>query len=144
MRQARNEEARVEGASDEGTRGLAGMAPATLHDWRTWIGRPLLGTRRAALRDMLKRRGIGWIEDPTNVDQRFERPRLRMSLAGGDGEARAEQAITKAGQAAAEREELGRRAAALIGALASSPASGLIRLDRVFADGEDGEAAVYA
>ncbi|TGS06765.1 tRNA(Ile)-lysidine synthetase, partial [Mesorhizobium sp. M4B.F.Ca.ET.190.01.1.1] len=93
-------------------------APATLYNWRTWIARPLLGTRRAVLRDMLRRRDIGWIEDPTNVDQRFERPRLRMSLAGGDGEARAEQAITKAGQAAAEREELGRRAAALIGALA--------------------------
>ncbi|TGP25101.1 MULTISPECIES: tRNA lysidine(34) synthetase TilS [unclassified Mesorhizobium] len=142
MRQARDEGAREDDTHDG--RGLAGMAPATLYNWRTWIARPLLGTRRAALREMLKRRGIGWAEDPTNVDQRFERPRLRMSLAGGDGEARAEQAITKAGQAAAEREELGRRAAALIGALASSPASGLIRLDRVFADGEDGEAAVYA
>ncbi|RWD59480.1 MAG: tRNA(Ile)-lysidine synthetase, partial [Mesorhizobium sp.] len=108
------------------------------------IARPLLGARRAALREMLKRRGIGWAEDPTNVDQRFERPRLRMSLAGGDGEARAEQAIAKAGQAAAEREELGRRAATLIGAVASSPASGLIRLDRAFADTKDSEAAVYA
>ncbi|RWA70161.1 tRNA lysidine(34) synthetase TilS [Mesorhizobium sp.] len=148
MRQARNEAARDGEAGDEGARegirGLAGMAPATLHDWRTWIGRPLLGTRRAALRDMLKRRGIGWIEDPTNVDQRFERPRLRITLAGGDGEARFAQAIAKAGQAAAEREELGRRAAALIGTFASRPASGLIRLDRDFATGEDHETAVYA
>ncbi|TIT84042.1 MAG: tRNA(Ile)-lysidine synthetase, partial [Mesorhizobium sp.] len=83
----RDERAGEEESSEEG-RGLAGMAPVTLYDWRTCIARPLLGTRRAALRAMLKRRGIGWIEDPTNVDQRFERPRMRISLAGDDGEAR--------------------------------------------------------
>ncbi|TIN04295.1 MAG: tRNA(Ile)-lysidine synthetase, partial [Mesorhizobium sp.] len=70
-----------------------------LYDWRVWIARPLLATRRAALREMLKRRGIGWTEDPTNVDRRFERPRLRISLAGRDGEARFKEAIAKAGQA---------------------------------------------
>lgn len=142
MRQVRDRGTRDEGAHDD--RGLAGMAPATLYGWRTWIARPLLSTRRAALREMLKRRGVGWIEDPTNVDQRFERPRMRISLAGGNGEARFAQAIAKAGQAAAERAELGRRAAVLIGAFASRPASGLIRLDRIFADGEDSEAARYA
>jgi len=145
MRQVRDQgddQARDEGAHDD--RGLAGMAPATLYDWRIWIARPLLGTRRAALRAMLERRGIGWIEDPTNVDQRFERPRMRIWLAGGDGEARFAQAIAKAGQAAAERAELGRRAAVLIGAFASRPASGLVRLDRDFANGEDIDAALYA
>ena len=145
MRQVRDQgddQARDEGAHDD--RGLAGMAPATLYDWRIWIARPLLGTRRAALRAMLERRGIGWIEDPTNVDQRFERPRMRIWLAGGDGEARFAQAIAKAGQAAAERAELGRRAAVLIGAFASRPVSGLVRLDRDFANGEDIDAALYA
>ena len=145
MRQVRDQgddRARDEGAHDD--RGLAGMAPATLYDWRIWIARPLLGTRRAALRAMLERRGIGWIEDPTNVDQRFERPRMRIWLSGGDGEARFAQAIAKAGQAAAERAELGRRAAVLIGAFASRPASGLVRLDRDFANGEDIDAALYA
>ncbi|TIS20359.1 ATP-binding protein, partial [Mesorhizobium sp.] len=127
-----------------GRKPSTGMAPATLYDWRVWIARPLLATRRAALREMLKRRGIGWTEDPTNVDRRFERPRLRISLAGRDGEARFKEAIAKAGQAAAERENLGQRAAALIGAFASQPAPGLIRLDRDFASGEDSEAAVYA
>ncbi|TIO48373.1 MAG: tRNA(Ile)-lysidine synthetase, partial [Mesorhizobium sp.] len=140
--QVREEEARDEDPRDG--RGLAGMAPATLYDWLVWIARPLLATRRAALREMLKRRGIGWTEDPTNVDRRFERPRLRISLAGRDGEARFKEAIAKAGQAAAERENLGQRAAALIGAFASQPAPGLIRLDRDFASGEDSEAAVYA
>lgn len=141
---ARDDGARDDGAGEEGGRGLAGMAPATLHDWRTWIVRPLLGARRAALREMLKRCGIGWTEDPTNVDRRFERPRMRVALAGGDGEARFAQAIAKAGRAAAEREDLGRRAAALTGAFASRPAPGLIRLDRDFANAEDSEAAVYA
>ena len=69
---------------------------------------------------------------------------MRISLAGGDGEARFAQAIAKAGQAAAERAELGRRAAVLIGAFASRPVSGLVRLDRDFANGEDIDAALYA
>lgn len=134
-------------ARDDG-RGLAGMAPATLYDWRTWIVRPLLGARRAALREMLRRRKVDWIEDPTNIDTRFERPRMRTRLAGGDGERRFAQAIAEAGQAAAEREAIGRRAAVLISAFASRPVSGLIRLDRDFADTEDGGqdrgAAIYA
>ncbi|WP_040592530.1 tRNA lysidine(34) synthetase TilS, partial [Mesorhizobium metallidurans] len=59
MRQARDEGPREEG------RGLAGMAPATLYDWQTWIVRPLLGTRRAALREILRRANVDWAEDPT-------------------------------------------------------------------------------
>ncbi|AZO21228.1 tRNA lysidine(34) synthetase TilS [Mesorhizobium sp. M1E.F.Ca.ET.045.02.1.1] len=148
MRQARDEGARDEGTRAEdardGGRGLAGMAPATLYDWRAWIARPLLGTRRAVLREMLKRRGIGWIEDPTNVDQRFERPRVRASLASDDGERRFEAAIARTRQAAAEREALGRRAAMQIGAFARQPSPGLIRLDRAFAASDDGEGATYA
>ncbi|RWM24755.1 tRNA lysidine(34) synthetase TilS [Mesorhizobium sp.] len=143
MRQARDEGTGAEDARDGG-RGLAGMAPATLYDWRVWIARPLLGTRRAVLREMLKRCGIGWIEDPTNVDQRFERPRVRASLAGDGGERRFEAAIARTRQAAAEREALGRRAAMQIGAFASQPSPGLIRLDRAFAVSDDREGATYA
>ena len=120
------------------------MAPATLYDWRTWIARPLLGMRRAALREALRRRNVGWIEDPTNADARFERPRMRASLAGNQGERRIEEALTKAGDAAAGRENIGGRAAALIGSLASAPAPGLVRLGGDFADCADSEAAVYA
>lgn len=137
-------EGRGRGSGSEDERGLAGMAPATLHDWRTWIARPLLGIRRATLREMLLRRNVGWIEDPTNADVRFERPRMRVSLAGRDGERRVEAALAKAGAAAAGREELGRRAASLIEGLASAPAPGLVRIDGGFADCQDGEAAVYA
>ena len=134
MRQARE---------DDG-RGVAGMAPATLHDWRAWIVRPLLGTRRASLREMLRRRDIGWVEDPTNVDVRFERPRVRAALAEGEGERRIVEALARATQAAGEREDVGHRAALLIDALASTPVPGLVRLDRDFAAHEDGQAAIYA
>ncbi|WP_292570824.1 tRNA lysidine(34) synthetase TilS [Mesorhizobium sp.] len=131
-------------ARDDDGRGLAGMAPATLHDWRTWIVRPLLGTRRAALRDMLRHRDVGWIEDPTNVDVRFERPRMRAALAHGEGERRIAEALTRSAQAARERHDIGRRAAKLIDAFASRPVPGLIRLDRDFAGHKDGQAAIYA
>lgn len=125
-------------------RGLAGMAAATLHDWRNWIMRPLLGVRRASLRAWLRRRAIGWIDDPTNVDQRFERPRIRALLADDEGDPRFLRAIDRAGRAGAEREDLGRRTAKLIDATADSPTRGLIRLGADFAACPDREAAIYA
>ncbi|WP_419466567.1 tRNA lysidine(34) synthetase TilS [Brevundimonas sp.] len=48
--------------------------------------RPLLGERRADLRDWLGGQGIGWIEDPANVDLRYGRSRARQALAHGAGE----------------------------------------------------------
>ena len=59
---------------------LAGIRPAG-----NWQGlpllRPLLGTKRQALRDWLTGRGQPWIEDPSNEDERFERVRARRALA---------------------------------------------------------------
>jgi tRNA(Ile)-lysidine synthase len=148
MRQARDNGARDNGARDNGARddgrGLAGMAPATLYDWRIWIARPLLGTRRAALREVLRRANVGWAEDPTNEDEAFERPRIRAALADGNGAQRMGDAMALAARAAVERERLGHRAAALIRGFASRPAGGLIRLDPGFATTGDEPAAVYA
>ena len=42
--------------------------------------RPLLGADGAALRAYLARRELDWLEDPSNLDRRFERVRLRQSL----------------------------------------------------------------
>ena len=71
MRLARG--AGVDGLSAMPTqRGVAGV---TFH-------RPLLGATRAALRDALRARGIGWAEDPTNDDPAYERVRVRQVLAG--------------------------------------------------------------
>lgn len=44
--------------------------------------RPLLGERRAGLRDWLAGQGGDWIEDPANADPRFGRSRARQALAG--------------------------------------------------------------
>lgn len=46
--------------------------------------RPLLDERREALRDYLRARGVGWVEDPGNADERFGRSRARAALAGAD------------------------------------------------------------
>jgi tRNA(Ile)-lysidine synthase len=43
--------------------------------------RPLLGIRRAALREGLRSSGLSWIEDPANDDPRFARARARARLA---------------------------------------------------------------
>lgn len=43
--------------------------------------RPLLDTRRQALRNYLEGLGQAWIDDPSNADPRFERVRIRQALA---------------------------------------------------------------
>lgn len=45
-----------------------------------WLYRPLLSIERAKLREWLTERGSGWIEDPSNLDDRFERVRVRRAL----------------------------------------------------------------
>ncbi|TPJ50286.1 MULTISPECIES: tRNA lysidine(34) synthetase TilS [unclassified Mesorhizobium] len=134
---------RGKGAREEG-RGLAGMAPVTLHDWHEWIVRPLLGIRRAALRNFLRREHVGWAEDPTNADAAFERPRMRAALAGADGAQRIDDALTLAARESEARSRLGIRAADLIARFASQPAPGLVRLDPTLLSAGDDPAAVYA
>ena len=48
-----------------------------------FILRPLLGVRRAALRDWLAARGQRWIDDPANADPRQLRARARIAIGGG-------------------------------------------------------------
>ncbi|MGF6173789.1 tRNA lysidine(34) synthetase TilS [Ensifer sp. 4252] len=61
--------------------GGAGMADATLYDRRFWVLRPFLGLRRADIRAFLSAEGVGWFDDPSNVNMRFERVRTRERLA---------------------------------------------------------------
>lgn len=115
--------------------GLAGMAPATLYDGRVWIVRPLLSSTRGELRDFLRGRGIGWVDDPTNQDMAYERARTRAAgVALGAGEAV---------RAAAERIALAERVAAVVRDHASAAAPGLVRLSRGFG-GDDHDAAIHA
>ena len=78
-------------------RGLSGMMPsAPVPLWPSGrnlrLRRPMLDTRRDALRDALRARDISWIEDPSNDAERFARVRVRKLMneweAHGAGVAR--------------------------------------------------------
>lgn len=68
-------------ARGSGVDGLSGMAALSRADGITWA-RPLLGTRRAWLRDWLRAGAMVWAEDPSNADPRFSRVRARAALGG--------------------------------------------------------------
>jgi tRNA(Ile)-lysidine synthase len=63
-----------------GLDGLSGMR-------RSWqeagVGfcRPMLRVARAQLQDYLRRRGVGWIDDPSNDNDRFARIKARRALS---------------------------------------------------------------
>lgn len=67
-------------ARSAGLAGLSGMRP----DWEEGgvrFLRPMLGAGRAEVRDWLRAEGIGWVDDPTNDDDRFARVKARKALA---------------------------------------------------------------
>ncbi|MFI0395585.1 tRNA lysidine(34) synthetase TilS [Paracoccus jiaweipingae] len=63
-----------------GLDGLAAMAGARQAQDMLWL-RPMLAVGRAELRDWLRGRGIGWVDDPSNDDPGFDRARIRQALA---------------------------------------------------------------
>ena len=74
-------------ARGSGLDGLGAMAPiAPLQDGESLlIARPLLDVPKTRLQASLRRRGIGWIEDPSNASPVFERVRLRAARAALEG-----------------------------------------------------------
>lgn len=123
--------------------GLSAMAPLTLYDEHLWIARPLIGTRRAALREMLGQAGIGWVDDPSNENLAYERARTRAELTEA-GSQEVERLALLAHEAGAARRNLAVRAAALLDRYASRAAAGLVHLLPDFARAEDREAALHA
>ena len=62
-----------------GLPGLSAM-PDSFERHGVRFGRPLLPVSAQALRQSLRERGLGWVEDPTNDDLRYTRNRLRRRL----------------------------------------------------------------
>ncbi len=58
-----------------------GIADLVLFDRRLWVARPLLGCQREAIRDYLRAKHVGWLDDPSNDDPKYERVRMRSRLA---------------------------------------------------------------
>lgn len=71
-------------ARGSGVDGLCGMAARSTALNRSWL-RPFLALRRAELRAFLVDRGIGWAEDPSNDDLRFDRVKMRRMLPALEG-----------------------------------------------------------
>jgi len=103
--------------------GLAGIAPVTLYEREVWFARPQLGERRAALRAELRQRGVGWFDDPSNDNIAFERVRVRRDLVAMGGDA-FDRLIERGAAATAERIDLGRQAAVMIGRYATPRQAG--------------------
>ncbi|MDM9625948.1 tRNA lysidine(34) synthetase TilS [Rhizobium sp. S152] len=78
---------------------VTGISDAVLFDRRIWVARPLLLSLRADIRVMLDQRGVGWSDDPSNEDPKYERVRTRQSLAGEGVSVDEIEAMTAARQA---------------------------------------------
>lgn len=89
MRQARQAEGH----------GLAGIDVASLSERAIWFVRPLINVYRAELRQWLASQQLGWIDDPSNDDRRFERVRVRSALSA----TRRAELVAKANEAATAR-----------------------------------------
>ncbi|WBL32631.1 tRNA lysidine(34) synthetase TilS [Sinirhodobacter sp. HNIBRBA609] len=66
-------------AREAGLEGLSGMRARFEAEDILWL-RPFLLIGRDDLRDYLSRQGIGWIEDPSNENERFDRVKARKAL----------------------------------------------------------------
>ncbi|MGH8266609.1 MAG: tRNA lysidine(34) synthetase TilS, partial [Steroidobacteraceae bacterium] len=62
--------------------GLAGLAamPELAPLAHGWLARPLLSRSRAELAAWVRSRGLAWLEDPSNADERFDRNYLRLRV----------------------------------------------------------------
>ena len=66
-----------------GTRGLGAMAPVRRLDGAQLLVRPLLAVPRADVEAYVQARGLTVVRDPTNVDAKYRRSRLRHQILPG-------------------------------------------------------------
>lgn len=67
-------------ARGAGVDGLAAMVPVWHEQGVRWV-RPLLAVSRRELREYLRGLGVGWVDDPSNDNTRFDRVKVRQALA---------------------------------------------------------------
>lgn len=67
-------------ARKAGVDGLSMMETQFERNGVRW-SRPFWQQSRADLRDYLRRQDVPWVDDPTNEDERYERPKARKALA---------------------------------------------------------------
>lgn len=117
-------------ARGSGVDGLAAMAEDTVRDGLTVV-RPLLDQPKARLVATLRALGQDWIEDPSNADKRFARPRLRslMPALAGEGMT-AERLADTARRMRRVRAALDQAAGELHEHCVSEDRAGFCRLDR--------------
>ena len=65
-------------ARGSGVHGLSAMATKSHANGLEWL-RPLLGIRRAALRDYLCENNLSWLNDASNHNTRFDRIKMRQA-----------------------------------------------------------------
>jgi len=71
---------RQHGSGDAGLAGIPALSRRFDLPGTPSLVRPLLDVTGAELRAWLVDRGCGWIDDPSNLDRRFERVRVRQAL----------------------------------------------------------------
>ena len=123
--------------------GLAGIAPATLafgEHAPVWFARPFLTVTRAAIRGQLNRRGMEWIDDPSNDNSDYERVRVRQSLTSSLESDLAQLRQTQL-EWAKKRADLSQRAARLMNRHVSEVSRGLFLISPALKDEVDAEAA---
>jgi len=132
-------------AAGGGWRGAGGMRAVSASPlWPEGRGirllRPLLDTRRGALRDWLGTQGLDWAEDPSNADSRYTRVRVRGKLAALEAAGfRPERLAALAGELAALREAEARAAGRLAGEAVEMRAwGGMILQPEPFRDAASG------
>ncbi|MEY4952758.1 MAG: tRNA lysidine(34) synthetase TilS [Pseudomonadota bacterium] len=68
-----------------GVAGLAGVrARGQVSETRLPLLRPLLGWRRVELAEVVAAAGLDAVADPSNIDDRFDRARIRKAIAGAE------------------------------------------------------------
>ena len=87
-----------------GVAGLRGMEPMSRRDGVS-IARPLLGVGKSALIAFARARGAAFVEDPSNAELRFARPRLRALIGGLAGEGLDAEGLARLARRAAEADE---------------------------------------